>query len=155
MNSSHARAPARASGRSAKQELERSLLRRIADDRFLSAINLSNLMLQITAVGMISVGVTLVLLLGEIDLSVAAVSGLAGGIVAVLDVKSGWGAVPAMAVGLAAGAAIGVINGAFVTRLRIPSFVVTLAGLIAWQGALLAVLGRTGTINLPPDGSPT
>ncbi len=48
----------------------------LANDRFLSPINLGNLMLQITAVGMISVGVTLVLLLGEIDLSVAAVSGL-------------------------------------------------------------------------------
>jgi len=62
----------------------------MANDRFLSAINLTNLMLQITAVGMISVGVTLVLLLGEIDLSVAAVSGLAAGVTAVLNVKSDW-----------------------------------------------------------------
>jgi D-xylose transport system permease protein len=107
-------------------------------------------MLQITAVGMISGGVTLVLLLGEIDLSVAAVSGLAGGIVAVLSVKQGWPAVPAILAGLAAGAAIGALDGAFVTRLRLPSFVVTLAGSIAWQGALLAVLASTGTINLPP-----
>jgi D-xylose transport system permease protein len=122
----------------------------LANDRFLSPINLGNLMLQITAVGMISVGVTLVLLLGEIDLSVAAVSGLAGGVVAVLSVKQGWAAVPAMLAGLGVGAAIGALNGAFVTRLRLPSFVVTLAGLIAWQGALLAVLGSTGTINLPP-----
>jgi D-xylose transport system permease protein len=122
----------------------------LANDRFLSPINLGNLMLQITAVGMISVGVTLVLLLGEIDLSVAAVSGLAGGIVGVLSVKQGWPAVPAMLAGLAAGAVIGTINGLFVTRLKLPSFVVTLAGLIAWQGALLAVLGSTGTINLPP-----
>ncbi len=49
---------------------------------------------------------------------------------------------------VAAGAAIGTVNGLFVTRLKLPSFVVTLAGLIAWQGALLAVLGSTGTINL-------
>jgi D-xylose transport system permease protein len=122
----------------------------LANDRFLSAINLSNLMLQITAVGMISVGVTLVLLLGEIDLSVAAVSGLAGGVTAVLSVKHGWGDGWAMLAGLAAGAGIGPLNGLFVTRLRVPSVVVTLAGLIAWQGALLAVLGSTGTINLPP-----
>jgi D-xylose transport system permease protein len=122
----------------------------LANDRFLSAINLSNLMLQITAVGTISVGITLVLLLGEIDLSVAAVSGLAGGIVAVLTVKHGWPQIAAVAAGLLAGAAIGVIDGAFVTRLQLPSFVVTLAGLIAWQGALLAVLGSTGTVNLPP-----
>jgi D-xylose transport system permease protein len=123
----------------------------LANDRFLSAINLTNLMLQITAVGMISIGVTLVLLLGEIDLSVAAVSGLAAGVVAVLNVKSGWPAPAAIAVGLAVGAAIGALNGAFVTRLGIPSFVVTLAGLIAWQGALLAVLGSSGTVNLPPN----
>ncbi|HET6547473.1 MAG TPA: sugar ABC transporter permease [Solirubrobacter sp.] len=122
----------------------------IANDRFLSAINLSNLMLQITAVGTISIGVTLVLLLGEIDLSVASLSGLAGGVVAVLAVKQGWPQVLAIVVGLLVGAAVGLINGTFVTRLKLPSFVVTLAGLIAWQGALLAVLGDTGTINLPP-----
>ena len=94
----------------------------VANDRFLSAINLTNLMLQITAVGMISVGVALVLLLGEIDLSVAAVSGLAAGVVAVLNVKSGWPAPAAIAVGLAVGAAIGALNGVFVTRLGLPSF---------------------------------
>jgi D-xylose transport system permease protein len=123
----------------------------VANDRFLSPINLTNLMLQITAVGMISVGVTLVLLLGEIDLSVAAVSGLAAGVTAVLNVKADVPPLLALAAGLAVGAAIGVVNGAFVTRLGLPSFVVTLAGLIAWQGALLAVLGSTGTVNLPPN----
>ncbi len=123
----------------------------VANDRFLSPINLTNLMLQITAVGMISVGVTLVLLLGEIDLSVAAVSGLAAGVTAVLNVKADLPPLLALIAGLAVGAAIGVVNGAFVTRLGLPSFVVTLAGLIAWQGALLAVLGSTGTVNLPPN----
>ena len=118
------------------------------NDRFLTSFNLTNLVLQIAAVGTISIGVVLVLLLGEIDLSVGAVSGLAAAVMAVLNVKHGWGPVPAIAAGLLTGTAIGMLNGFFVTRFQIPSFVVTLAGLLAWQGALLLVLGDTGTVNL-------
>jgi len=121
------------------------------NDRFLSAVNLTNLTLQIAAIGTISVGVVLVLLLGEIDLSVGAVSGLAAGVMAVLNVKHGWNADLAILAALATGAVIGCFNGIMVTFFRIPSFVVTLAGLLAWQGALLAVLGKTGTINLPDN----
>ena len=118
------------------------------NDRFLSAVNLTNLMLQITAVGLISVGVVYVLLLGEIDLSVGAVSGLAAAVVAVLNVKHGWSPYLAIAAGVATGTVIGVIHGEIFTRFGVPSFVVTLAGLLAWQGALLYVLGDTGTVNL-------
>jgi D-xylose transport system permease protein len=124
----------------------------LADDRFLTPVNLSNLALQIAAVGTISVGVVFVLLLGDIDLSVGAVSGLAAAVMAILSVKAGWDAWPAIIAGLAAGAAIGLFQGSVATRLGIPSFVVTLAGLLAWQGALLAVLGDTGTINLTDPG---
>jgi D-xylose transport system permease protein len=123
----------------------------IANDRFLTAVNLTNLMLQVTAVGIISIGVVLVLLLGEIDLSIGAVSGLCAGIMAVLTVQHGWDPGLAILAGLLAGTAIGLLNGFFNTFFGIPSFVVTLAGLIAWQGALLQVLGKTGTINLPPS----
>ena len=123
----------------------------LQNDRFLSAINLTNLTLQIAAIGTISVGVVLVLLLGEIDLSVGAVSGLAAGVMAVLQVKHGWSPELAILAGLATGAIIGFFNGFMVTFFGIPSFVVTLAGLLAWQGALLFVLGDTGTINLPPS----
>jgi D-xylose transport system permease protein len=123
----------------------------IANDRFLTAVNLTNLMLQVTAVGIISIGVVLVLLLGEIDLSIGAVSGLCAAIMAVLTVQHGWSPELAILVGLLAGTAIGLINGFFNTFFGIPSFVVTLAGLIAWQGALLLVLGDTGTVNLPPS----
>ena len=123
----------------------------LANDRFLTAVNLTNLMLQVTAIGIISIGVVLVLLLGEIDLSIGAVSGLCAGIMAVLTVQHGWSPTLAILVGLLAGTAIGLINGFFNTYFGIPSFVVTLAGLIAWQGALLLVLGDTGTINLPPS----
>jgi D-xylose transport system permease protein len=120
----------------------------IANDRFLTSINLTNLTLQIAAVGTISVGVVLVLLLGEIDLSVGAVSGLAAAVMAVLNIKEGWSPELAILAGLLVGASIGLFNGLMVTYVGIPSFVVTLAGLLAWQGALLAVLGDTGTVNL-------
>jgi D-xylose transport system permease protein len=123
----------------------------IANDRFLSAINLSNLSLQIAATATISIGVVLVLLLGEIDLSVGAVSGLAAGVMAVLTVQHGWAPILGIAAGLAVGLAIGAFNGFIVTTFGVPSFVVTLAGLLAFEGALLWVLGDTGSVNLPPN----
>src|SRR5215211_7133665 len=107
----------------------------VQEDRFLSATNLTNLALQITAVGLISVGVVLVLLLGEIDLSVGAVSGLCAAIFAVLSVKHGWGTFPALLIAIGAGTAIGIFQGFISTRFGIPTFVVTLAGLLGWQGA--------------------
>jgi D-xylose transport system permease protein len=124
------------------------------NSRFLTAVNLTNLMLQITAVGLISVGVVYVLLLGEIDLSVGAVSGLGAAVMAVLNVKHGWNPYLAIAAGVLCGTAIGAVQGALFTGFGIPSFVVTLAGLLAWQGALLYVLGDTGTINIT-DGKIT
>lgn len=124
------------------------------DSNFLSSTNLTNLMLQITAVGLISVGIVYVLLLGEIDLSVGAVSGLCAAIMAVLNVKHGWNPYLSIAVAVAAGATIGMIQGLFFSGFGVPSFVVTLAGLLAWQGALLYVLGDTGTVNIT-DGKIT
>ena len=120
----------------------------VANSNFLTAVNLTNLALQIAAVGTISVGVVFVLLLGEIDLSVGAVSGLASAAMAVLSVKHGYNGYAAIAAALAVGAAIGLLQGTIVTWLAIPSFVVTLAGLLAWQGAQLKVLGETGTVNI-------
>jgi D-xylose transport system permease protein len=118
------------------------------EDRFLSATNLTNLLLQITAIGLVSVGVVLVLLLGEIDLSVGAVSGLCAAVMAVLSVKHGWSPYLAIAAAVLVGTAIGMFQGSVFTQFGVPSFVVTLAGLLAWQGAQLEVLGTTGTINI-------
>jgi len=120
----------------------------LQEPRFLSSVNLSNLVLQTTAVGLVSIGIVLVLLLGEIDLSVGAVSGLCAAIVAVLNVKHGWSPYLAIAAGVLAGTAIGLFQGSVFTRFAVPSFVVTLAGLLAWPGAMLEVLGETGTVNL-------
>jgi len=120
----------------------------VQEPRFLSDQNLTNLMLQITAIGLISVGIVFVLLLGEIDLSVGAVSGLCAAIMVVLNVQHGWNPYLAIAAGVAAGASIGFVQGFLFSRFNVPSFVVTLAGLLAWEGALLQVLGKTGTINI-------
>jgi D-xylose transport system permease protein len=120
----------------------------LQEPRFLSSVNLSNLVLQTTAVGLVSIGIVLVLLLGEIDLSVGAVSGLCAAIMAVLSVKHGWSPYLAIAAGVLAGTAIGLFQGSVFTRFAVPSFVVTLAGLLAWPGAMLEVLGETGTVNL-------
>jgi D-xylose transport system permease protein len=118
------------------------------NDRFLTAENLTNLMLQITAVGLISIGIVYVLLLGEIDLSVGAVSGLAAAVMTVLNVNHGWSPYLAIVAGILVGTAIGLLQGSLFSRFAVPSFVVTLAGLLAWQGALLQVLGSTGSINI-------
>jgi D-xylose transport system permease protein len=120
----------------------------VANDRFLTPQNLTNLFLQLVATGTIAIGVVLVLLLAEIDLSVGAVSGFTAAVMAVLNVKQGWPGWLAILAGLAAGAAIGALQGFWVTRFRIPAFVVTLAGFLSWTGALLLVLGETGTVNL-------
>jgi D-xylose transport system permease protein len=125
-----------------------AIIFQVQEPRFLSAENLTNLMLQITTIGLISVGVVYVLLLGEIDLSVGAVSGLSAAVMAVLSVNHGWNAYLAIAAALLCGAAIGCLQGSLFSRFVVPSFVVTLAGLLAWEGALLQVLGKTGSLNI-------
>jgi D-xylose transport system permease protein len=125
-----------------------AIIFQVQEDRFLSAENLTNLMLQITTIGLISVGIVYVLLLGEIDLSVGAVSGLAAAVMAVLNVKHGWNAYLSIGAAIAVGAGIGFIQGSLFSKFVVPSFVVTLAGLLTWEGALLQVLGKTGSLNI-------
>jgi D-xylose transport system permease protein len=120
----------------------------LQNNRFLSPGNLTNLMLQQAAIATISIGVVLILLLGEIDLSVGAVSGFAASSMAILMVNNGWPPVLAVIAALGLGALIGLFNGTMVTRFRIPSFVVTLAGSLALVGLQLFVLGATGTVNI-------
>jgi D-xylose transport system permease protein len=115
---------------------------------FLSARNISNLMVQIAATGSVAVGIVLVLLLGEIDLSVGSVSGLCSALLGVLIANHGWPWWVAILAALAAGALIGAFQGAWFALIGVPSFVVTLAGFLAWQGVQLRVLGSTGTVNV-------
>jgi D-xylose transport system permease protein len=121
------------------------------NQHFLSAENLTNLALQMAATGTISLGVVLVLLLGEIDLSVGSVSGLCAVVMTVLYTQQGWNPVLALLGALVTGAVIGLLHGLMRTKLSMPSFVVTLAGLIGWLGLMLFLLGKAGTINLPFD----
>jgi D-xylose transport system permease protein len=125
-----------------------AIIFQIANPNFLTPLNLTNLIVQISAVGTIAVGVVLVLLIAEIDLSVGAVSGLCAGIMAVLSVKVGVPGLTAVGGGILAGVVVGLLQGFWIAKLHVPSFVVTLAGFLGWQGALLYVLGDTGTINL-------
>jgi D-xylose transport system permease protein len=105
-------------------------------------------MTQISAIGILSVGIILVLLIGEIDLSVGAVSGVTAAIMAVLTVTYGIPSILAIFIAVLVGLVIGAIQGLLVAKIRIPSFIVTLAGLLIWQGVQFSVLGNTGTINL-------
>jgi ABC-type xylose transport system permease subunit len=116
---------------------------------FLSSRNLVNLTLQMCAVGTIAIGVVLVLLLGEIDLSIGSMAGLSAAILAVLFVSKDTGVLVAVLVALAAGAVVGLVYGFLYNRFGVPSFVITLAGLLALLGLQLRVLGSEGTINLP------
>jgi D-xylose transport system permease protein len=123
------------------------------NDQFLTAGNFVNLMIQGAAFATIAMGVVFVLLLGEIDLSIGFVSGVAGVICTLLLVPDGNEISPAFALVLAlgGGAFIGVLHGVLITKIGIPSFVVTLAGLLAWNGVVLLLIGSRGTVILQDD----
>ena len=122
----------------------------VANHRFLSTENLSALAGQVAPLILVAAGVVVVLLVGEIDLSVGEVAGLAATVAAILAFRHGWPSPLAVVVGVAVGAGIGLLQGFVVTRVGVPSFVVTLAGLLVWQGTTLALLGTPGNVNIPP-----
>jgi len=113
---------------------------------FLHPENLSNLVGQIVTFGILGLGVTMVLLLGEIDLSIAAVSVFCSVVMAVLSERHGVPAIIAILAGLIVGAIVGFINGFFVAVLRVPSFIVTLAASIFYSGLLLNLLAGQSTL---------
>jgi D-xylose transport system permease protein len=113
---------------------------------FLQARNLSNLTQQIVVIAILSVAAVLVLLLGEIDLSLAAVAQCCAAIMATVSVYQNWNPWLAILVALAAGALIGLINGFLIAVLRVPSFIVTLAASIGYAGLLLVVMGPQTTL---------
>lgn len=116
---------------------------------FLLPNNLVNLLFDAAAVGFISLGIVLILLLGEIDLSVGSMSGLASALVGVLWVNMGVPLPLAILAALSAGATMGAIYATLLNRFTMPSFVSTLSGLLALLGMQLYILGPTGSINLP------
>ncbi|MGJ5951949.1 sugar ABC transporter permease [Streptomyces neyagawaensis] len=124
------------------------------NDRFLSADNLSNISYFLSATGMLAIGLVFVLLLGEIDLSVGSVSGLASTLFAVFVVNNGMNAWLSLVLAVITGVAIGALHGWFFARIGVPAFVVTLAGFLGWNGLMLWLLGDSGTINIPSDTGP-
>jgi D-xylose transport system permease protein len=122
------------------------------NENFLSPRNLSNLSVDIVGTGLIAVGIVFVLLLGELDLSVGSISGLAAAVFAVLNVNHGVPEWLALIMGVLAGTAAGTVQGYSFAKTRVPAFVVTLAGLLTWNGLMLSILGTSGTINLNENG---
>ncbi len=118
---------------------------------FLSSRTLVGITLFAAPVGIIALGVVLVLLLGEIDLSVGSVSGLCAAVLAWVIVYQEQSLLLGLLAGTAAGAAIGILYGLLYTKVGVPSFVITLAGLLGFLGLQLWVLGKNGTVNLPPN----
>ena len=121
------------------------------EPRFLSSYNLVSIALFAAPTGIIALGIVLVLLLGEIDLSVGSLSGFAAAVMAVLVVKQDQSMVVGLLAGVAVGSAVGLFFGVLRTRVGVPSFVFSLAGLLGFKGALLYTLGDTGTLTLPAD----
>ena len=118
---------------------------------FLLPNNIVNLLFDASTVGFISLGIVLVLLLGEIDLSIGSMSGLASAMIGVLWIKQGFPIVAAIGAALFSGAAMGALYAFLLNRFSMPSFISTLSGLLALLGCQLYILGPTGSINLPYD----
>lgn len=133
------------------------------NENFLTARNFVNLIVQMAGITVIAIGVVFVLLLGEIDLSIGYVSAVAAVMVALLlrgptgisgigTLMERWGFVEpwswgaAMVTALLVVALIGVLQGLIITRFQLPSFVVTLAGLLVWNGVVLILIGAGGTV---------
>lgn len=122
------------------------------DAHYLSPRNLSDLGVDIVGTGLIAVGIVFVLLIGEIDLSVGSVSGLAAAAFAVLNVNHGVPEWLAVIAAVLCGTTVGAVHGFFCAKVGVPGFVVTLAGLLGWNGLMLYVLGSSGTISLDDEG---
>jgi D-xylose transport system permease protein len=120
-------------------------------DTFTNSFNFANLITQGAAVITIAMGLVFVLLLGEIDLSAGFAAGVCGAVLGVFMTNHSWPWLPSVIVGLLTGVVIGCGIGLLVAYLGIPSFVVTLAGFLGFQGLLLLIVGEGGTIAYRND----
>ena len=112
----------------------------VTDGTLLRPLNLTNLVLQNSYIVIMALGMLLVIVTGHIDLSVGSVAGFVGAVAAVLMVKLGMHFIPATLICLAVGGAIGAMQGYWVAYFKIPSFIVTLAGMLVFKGLALALL---------------
>ena len=114
---------------------------------FLHPVNLANLLKQMSVTGVLAVGMLFVIVARQIDLSVGSALGLAGGIAAMTQ---GWGLAPCLLSAIVIAVAVGALQGALVAHLNIPSFIVTLGGLLTWRGVILYLSkGETIPVRLP------
>ena len=115
---------------------------------FLHPNNFSNLLQQMAVTGVLAVGMLMVIVAGQIDLSVGSVVGLAGGVAAM---SQGWGGLGgALGLAMAVGALVGAVQGSLIAYGNIPAFIVTLGGLLAWRGVILGLSeGATIPVSLP------
>ncbi|MGO4183972.1 sugar ABC transporter permease [Paenibacillus sp. TAF43_2] len=116
-------------------------------DRFLSPTNISNLFLQMSVTSILAIGMVLVIVAGQIDLSVGSLVGLTGGIAAILNVWYEWNTIPVILATLGVGAAIGFIQGWIIAYRAVPAFIVTLGGMLIFRGILF---GTTGSVTIAP-----
>jgi|JI10StandDraft_1071094.scaffolds.fasta_scaffold45463_5 simple sugar transport system permease protein/D-xylose transport system permease protein len=121
----------------------------ILNQFFLSPANLSNLLTECAALGVIALGIVVVLLVAQIDLSVGSMSGVASAILGVGLTQAGYPLWLTVLIAIAVGAVVGLIYGASFNYIRMPSFVITLAGLLILLGLQLKILGPNGSINIP------
>lgn len=117
------------------------------DGTFLRPRNLSLLARQMAVTSILAVGMVLIIVAGQIDLSVGALAGLLGAVAALAYAQHDWPLAAAFALVLVLGAVLGLIQGNLVARLHIPPFIVTLSGMLLFQGALL---GITGGVSISP-----
>ncbi|KJV37265.1 sugar ABC transporter permease [Luteibacter yeojuensis] len=120
------------------------------DQAFITPNNLSNLFRQMAITGMLACGMVFIIIAGEIDLSIGSQLGLLGGVAAILTVNLGWGTWPSIGAVLLLGLLIGAFNGFVVTKMRVPSFIVGLGGMLAFRGIVLYITG-SATIAPAPD----
>jgi len=114
---------------------------------FLNPVNLANLLKQMSVTGVLAVGMLFVIVARQIDLSVGSLVGLAGGIAAMTQ---GWGLLPSLLAAIAIGIVAGALQGVLIAYLNIPSFIVTLGGLLTWRGVILYLSkGETVPVRLP------
>ena len=120
----------------------------LANDRFMSALNLANLITQAGSICVLAMGLVFVLLLGDIDLSAGVAGGVSACVMALTIVEARWPWWAAVLAGIACGAAIGLAIGVLRAKLGIPSFVVTLAFFLGLQGVTLKLIGEGGSVRV-------
>ncbi|WP_431306738.1 xylose ABC transporter permease XylH [Ewingella americana] len=123
------------------------------DGAYISARNISNLLRQTAITGILAVGMVFVIISAEIDLSVGSMMGLLGGVAAIFDVWFGWPLPLTIVVTLLLGLLLGAWNGWWVAYRKVPSFIVTLAGMLAFRGILIGITSGTTVAPTTPQMS--